>query len=187
MPATRRIQNGSSPPARGTPLLRLLYATAARFIPARAGNTLQRSSAWRSWPVHPRPRGEHLSAVPLVSLPSGSSPPARGTHEALKRLLYGDRFIPARAGNTRPGFGGSFPRPVHPRPRGEHDRPTALLSERFGSSPPARGTPVRVHGANGRRRFIPARAGNTFVQTMSPRSSTVHPRPRGEHGRVSAS
>ena len=50
------------PPARGTPRCRMKAST--RFIPARAGNTgsVPMTTWTRDRPVHPRPRGEHLSA-----------------------------------------------------------------------------------------------------------------------------
>ena len=50
-----------------------------------------------------------------------------------------------------------------------------------GSSPPARGTLISPSGNARGLRFIPARAGNTWSCRHSPRSSPVHPRPRGEH------
>ena len=61
---------------------RCSMASLCRFIPARAGNTApgRRASTWS--PVHPRPRGEHTPAVSDAGRNSGSSPPARGTHDS---------------------------------------------------------------------------------------------------------
>ena len=56
-----------------------------------------------------------------------------------------------------------------------------VASSHFGSSPPARGTPVRHRRHHGLRRFIPARAGNTGQLGSGVSQSSVHPRPRGEH------
>ena len=52
--------------------------------------------------------------------------------------------------------------PVHPRPRGEHGLMGSPLVVQFGSSPPARGTPLAAAVRRRVRRFIPARAGNTL-------------------------
>ena len=50
-----------------------------------------------------------------------------------------------------------------------------------GSSPLARGTPHAVDRPDERRRFIPARAGNTCRRGTPPSPPSVHPRSRGEH------
>ena len=152
-----------------------------RFIPARAGNTTDRVSNRSSVSVHPRPRGEHWAYRETLRPGDGSSPPARGTllpqsHGASRR-----RFIPARAGNT-PGHGVLMTRvTVHPRPRGEHTSPAHPRLVKFGSSPPARGTPELAGRARDKKRFIPARAGNTSLPPPTPITGPVHPRPRGEH------
>ena len=74
-----------------------------------------------------------------------------------------------------PGFGGSS------RPRGEHNALLHSIAPCFGSSPPARGTPTMKSSCSDRRRFIPARAGNTHRVLLSVVVGAVHPRPRGEH------
>ena len=51
-----------------------------------------------------------------------------------------------------------------------------------GSSPLARGTLGGQRPEDVRRRFIPARAGNTRAGPRSATAGTVHPRSRGEHG-----
>ena len=74
--------------------------------------------------------------------------------------------------------------PVHPRSRGEHGTQYDLTTDPDGSSPLARGTPRTSLAASACRRFIPARAGNTTWTRRSPRSTTVHPRSRGEHAQA---
>ena len=71
-----------------------------RFIPAHAGNTagVTASAFWAS--VHPRPRGEHTTAVRARTIKNGSSPPTRGTRTDGFSWTRQDRFIPAHAGNT---------------------------------------------------------------------------------------
>ena len=134
-------QSGSSPRGRGTPEYAELQHRYRRFIPARAGNT-----PIRSW---------------TPSLHDGSSPRGRGTreHRATARFLF--RFIPARAGNTHPGRLGCLRTAVHPRAGGEHSSGMNGAPSQSGSSPRGRGTPGSPITRRTRRRFIPARAGNT--------------------------
>ncbi len=132
---------GSSPLARGT----LQHQPSARvqdwFIPTRAGNTLMEATNRIAGTVHPHSRGEHdrsrrrgrrrLRFIPtragntaatagLTCAYSGSSPLARGTHDARDAAFAIGRFIPTRAGNTTDRGG--------------------EVGDGFGSSPLARGT-----------------------------------------------
>ena len=51
--------------------------------------------------VHPRRRGEHTNHGDCQAPVNGSSPQARGTRQIVKIDPFGERFIPAGAGNTR--------------------------------------------------------------------------------------
>ena len=96
--------------------------------------------SWMTIAVHPRLRGEHLRSEASVLTTNGSSPPARGTHNAVNAANGSGRFIPACAGNT---LRSAKPRrwvTVHPRLRGEHAALSQSPIYNFGSSPPARGT-----------------------------------------------
>ena len=75
-----RTSGGSSPHARGTQVLRVYEKGRQRFIPACAGNAGFTSIMTRCFLVHPRMRGERCCFCPRSSLPTGSSPHARGTH-----------------------------------------------------------------------------------------------------------
>ena len=173
--------SGSSPLARGTPYTVARTNLVLRFIPARAGNT----PMGRGWPapstVHPRSRGEHAVTPHDREKRTGSSPLARGTQELRRFEADSGRFIPARAGNTFPGGAGRIGSSVHPRSRGEHGSIINLILLILGSSPLARGTPPTATPAAGRFRFIPARAGNTPHASSPVRTTSVHPRSRGEH------
>ena len=176
-----RAAPGSSPLARGTPHSGARPRQRSRFIPARAGNTWRRSRASAGTSVHPRSRGEHIDACITDPPYGGSSPLARGTRRRPARRRKSSRFIPARAGNT------SSPSPactrisVHPRSRGEHRQGIDDATYRAGSSPLARGTPIRKDRQCRGDRFIPARAGNTLVDNLKAQMLAVHPRSRGEH------
>ncbi len=51
-------------------------------------------------PVYPRSRGEHVHASKPPTYPTGLSPLAWGTLDGALTQGKGDRFIPARVGNT---------------------------------------------------------------------------------------
>ena len=173
--------HGSSPHARGTPHGCEFGLPIRRFIPARAGNTTRHGSGYAISSVHPRTRGEHTRRIGPGVLAPGSSPHARGTRLGIERRHISRRFIPARAGNTRRSQRKRTKPAVHPRTRGEHLRIRIEPCQSPGSSPHARGT-LRVGWSCWHlKRFIPARAGNTFDSTRIRLAVSVHPRTRGEH------
>ena len=172
---------GSSPLARGTLRERHRAGPHGRFIPARAGNTANRRHRSATSTVHPRSRGEHQRPSVLTGLTRGSSPLARGTQRYRCRLALGFRFIPARAGNTSQHVFRALDRAVHPRSRGEHVSVNLDAIGAGGSSPLARGTPDSQRRQPLKRRFIPARAGNTERVEKILGMELVHPRSRGEH------
>jgi len=111
----------------------------------------------------------------------GLSPLARGTLAFNTGLRSSERFIPAGAGNTWPLCPDSSLISVYPRWRGEHFPPTNHITEVNGLSPLARGTQTLLNRCNGAWRFIPAGAGNTWVQLGVSNANAVYPRWRGEH------
>ena len=152
---------GSSPLARGTQRRGLRYRGFWRFIPARVGNTLEVNRQIVHSSVHPRSRGEHMTAARKIHADNGSSPLARGTLFGRIQIKWITRFIPARAGNTRPRYRPPPDPAVHPRSRGEHHDWQKGTIEEDGSSPLARGTRQQHEIPARQQRFIPARAGNT--------------------------
>lgn len=197
VPAPDYPQKGadSSPRGRGTRRSRASSPAAERFIPARAGNTppgrfisaragntSASAAAWSASGVHPRAGGEHRKARCPLASPAGSSPRGRGTlpHQVPVGVLL--RFIPARAGNTarRPPRGSRST--VHPRAGGEHADSIGRDWRFDGSSPRGRGTLTARHPGGRRRRFIPARAGNTWTDEKTMARPSVRPRAGGEHG-----
>ena len=95
----------------------------------------------------------------------GSSPLARGTRMNVKKLLSTRRFIPAYAGNSAGKVLRRRSLTVHPRLRGELISLFDADLDFVGSSPLTRGTPVVFSFSHPPARFIPAYAGNSYLQT----------------------
>ena len=104
---------GSSLHTRETPPCQRDQGCFCRFIPACAGNARARFTKARSWPVHPRIRGERAVGARVVEPVAGCE----------KIAYYADHT-------------------VHPRIRGERDRCSDSWLRPLGSSPHTRGTPV---------------------------------------------
>ena len=172
---------GSAPLARGTRAWHDANRLQHRFSPARAGNT-----AWPVWiaagtSVQPRSRGEHCSPRSNSERSNGSAPLARGTLVQRRAYPFGERFSPARAGNTPTILPNQQRLEVQPRSRGEHPTTRIDRSPNCGSAPLARGTHLRGTHDRDKGRFSPARAGNTMAWSARAGTSTVQPRSRGEH------
>ena len=131
--------------------------------------------------VYPRSRGEHSIRRIARFTRIGLSPLARGTLTPTQFVLRRSRFIPARAGNTEEMIREEDKPAVYPRSRGEHIALPGDKSKMSGLSPLARGTLGYLLWGGWQRRFIPARAGNTFRPGTSSLSTSVYPRSRGEH------
>ena len=175
------LRRGSSPLARGTFGVGLSGGASLRLIPARAGNIRGSTPAASRQAAHPRSRGEHAIADTKDRGIAGSSPLARGTLYINRRGNAGLRLIPARAGNMFFALTWLPFESAHPRSRGEHWRRRARSLASCGSSPLARGTSRRLPFFLGRRRLIPARAGNICPPQGTKPFSSAHPRSRGEH------
>ena len=171
---------GSSPRTRGTGRHEPDSGRARRFIPAHAGNRLQSSRRAAGRGVHPRARGEQRQFRMSSALYDGSSPRTRGTGRPHRRSARRCRFIPAHAGNSA-GYASRGREPaVHPRARGEQDRPAEASPSWAGSSPRTRGTVARGQNIEDGARFIPAHAGNSTAKSAKKGVRSVHPRARGE-------
>ena len=157
-----------------------------RFIPARAGNASIEAAKGKVSTVHPRTRGERQANSGGTWPSFGSSPHARGTHCRRHVWRHSVRFIPARAGNAISTRHPADVVSVHPRTRGERTPRETRSSIADGSSPHARGTLGCFITYLYQGRFIPARAGNAKSTLLPSRSIAVHPRTRGERGRVIA-
>ena len=177
------MADGSSPRGRGTPAHVVRHAIDGRFIPAWAGNAPACSISVRNSPVHPRVGGERVGNAPLQLVDYGSSPRGRGTRRIPTALGASGRFIPAWAGNACRQSCASTQKTVHPRVGGERLLLGACFCVCSGSSPRGRGTRHRCPADRGRRRFIPAWAGNACGGLRFSRRGAVHPRVGGERSR----
>ena len=178
---------GSSPRGRGTRCWLRFGLGCWRFIPARAGNTIDCRTSQGVHAVHPRAGGEHAPRLPAEGRSTGSSPRGRGTPSCGFARIAGIRFIPARAGNTRASRSTGRRRPVHPRAGGEHESFPLDRETPAGSSPRGRGTHAKAPDNAYARGFIPARAGNTASGRWTLRYTSVHPRAGGEHAHATTS
>ena len=177
-----KSNNGSSPRGRGTHGLVRVPRYRERFIPAWAGNALDRHRACRCGTVHPRVGGERRRPAPMPHPFAGSSPRGRGTRETAGAYRSGHRFIPAWAGNAAHRRPPHADRPVHPRVGGEREAVQGGGKRQTGSSPRGRGTPVDPERRCPVHRFIPAWAGNAAAFCGRRQRKPVHPRVGGERG-----
>ena len=180
VPTQSLFNVGSSPRVRGTVQAADDAWQSARFIPARAGNSVTLWCLGSGRAVHPRACGEQYCSARVSTLRPGSSPRVRGTESGLLCFLCPSRFIPARAGNSCEYILKAHNVTVHPRACGEQDDTLAFTLEQTGSSPRVRGTDWRRARHHWLQRFIPARAGNRRAWLMLLAFGSVHPRACGE-------
>ena len=132
-------------------------------------------------PVHPRACGEHSGRPLRSSKCHGSSPRVRGTLSSGRVDLELDRFIPARAGNTRPATCRSeYERFIPARAGNTIRRSSSRQEPRF--IPARAGNTLSCKASIAPHRFIPARAGNTGgSRHLLIERSGSSPRVRGTH------
>ena len=177
-PTCERL-SGSSPLARGLPGRPGAGASADGIIPARAGFTSWDPAYDNFKKDHPRSRGVYGVQVFDSETRAGSSPLARGLPPTNFPSVVGGGIIPARAGFTVHRHPRHRDGRDHPRSRGVYRKGGVGYELVRGSSPLARGLPVRPGGEALADRIIPARAGFTRRRTTWRTRSTDHPRSRG--------
>ena len=152
---------GSSPLARGLPEPVPAQRCVNGIIPARAGFTDVLDECDQGVADHPRSRGVYMTIVEARRSSIGSSPLARGLLRQVGGALRHRGIIPARAGFTTPCHPRSGSPPDHPRSRGVYGDRRHRVARVTGSSPLARGLPVRLSECSSTVGIIPARAGFT--------------------------
>ena len=97
-----------------------------------------------------------------------------------------ERITPAHAGSTWQQGGRRRPLPDHPRARGEHALGPTTSTACTGSPPRTRGARGCAGAPWAPHRITPAHAGSTPRLPGGKKSSTDHPRARGEHDKPRA-
>ena len=110
--------NGSSPLARGLPVMTSRSGSRRGIIPARAGFTRAGRCARPASRDHPRSRGVYAASAARAGAVVGSSPLARGLPKMADQNAGLTRIIPARAGFTVTCGHHRRGRRDHPRSRG---------------------------------------------------------------------
>ena len=174
-----RPRRGSSPLARGLLYITFIFLGTKWIIPARAGFTREGHGIHLRPGDHPRSRGVYGTACESWVTLKGSSPLARGLHQARLRRPGLRRIIPARAGFTSSRPGSVFSGWDHPRSRGVYHLSNETSSADSGSSPLARGLPLSNFHHTRSPGIIPARAGFTGTFRLSQFQGQDHPRSRG--------
>ena len=182
----RESPPGLSPPTRGSRPMSGRSAGIPGSIPAHAGKPPSGITNILERRVYPRPRGEAMSARIAFVSPPGLSPPTRGSRDRPEAADAHLGSIPAHAGKPSVPPSPSLTCRVYPRPRGEAIGGYWDPDNRWGLSPPTRGS--RVPNLNGVRDpgSIPAHAGKPASDSRCSAPTGVYPRPRGEAGRRGA-
>ena len=170
---------GSSPLARGLPETRHCPVDRGRIIPARAGFTNINVPDVAKMEDHPRSRGVYGARPAPLHTTGGSSPLARGLHCIAIDDEFSWGIIPARAGFTPGVPHHEFRHTDHPRSRGVYTKGGDSTGSSPGSSPLARGLPLRDRSKEPVWGIIPARAGFTASAGAGRGLTGDHPRSRG--------
>ncbi len=111
---------GSSPLTRGARYPDFPWVYPKGLIPAHAGSTSRHRAIHRSFPAHPRSRGEHSASASVITVCEGSSPLTRGARFKDMVMPGPEGLIPAHAGSTTASVRVEKVGEAHPRSRGEH-------------------------------------------------------------------
>jgi len=175
---------GSSPRAWGTGHKDNAAIRRFRIIPTRVGNSLQPRAAHIPSADHPHARGEQVFCAVFENFYFGSSPRAWGTGGMPGQHLRGERIIPTRVGNRRPGAVWGMRGADHPHARGEQITRAFNRNRILGSSPRAWGTEKTKPGKPSLYRIIPTRVGNRSPSSKPRPTTPDHPHARGEQDEI---
>ena len=159
--AREAVRRGSSPRMRGKRRRRNCSPSAARIIPAHAGQARRRRRLWPSSPDHPRACGANDAARSDMASSTGSSPRMRGKRQIRLPPIRRPRIIPAHAGQTTVLLSRSQVCADHPRACGANPCRPPIRWMNTGSSPRMRGKRIADFEDVAYVRIIPAHAGQT--------------------------
>ena len=179
--ACEPLVQGSSPRVRGKPFRFGVKRGCFRLIPACAGKTVAKHTAYRAGPAHPRVCGENWALKSALKLFPGSSPRVRGKPDSFACVANRVGLIPACAGKTQLDSGTRRRTTAHPRVCGENSSPRRKRITRLGSSPRVRGKHVALNLGPVDGGLIPACAGKTSLRGGFSRAPRAHPRVCGEN------
>ena len=150
---------GLSPRVRGNPSAMATSSISAGSIPACAGEPITRRQTGWTRVVYPRVCGGTGGGRRPVSPRVGLSPRVRGNQSLAGITSCADGSIPACAGEPSPVWRMGQASEVYPRVCGGTADAVVHAAPRQGLSPRVRGNRRRPAPASGRRRSIPACAG----------------------------
>ena len=136
------LDNGLSPPTRGSLAPHDEWLRVHGSIPAHAGKPEPHFAKGKCRRVYPRPRGEANLERRASHLLTGLSPPTRGSQPNEPVVADVEGSIPAHAGKPVSGAVATLHDPVYPRPRGEAWSSASPTGSFCGLSPPTRGSPI---------------------------------------------
>ncbi len=153
-----------------------------RSIPAPAGEPGGLRLLRRGPRVYPRACGGTAAEPPAPVLPGGLSPRLRGNPHDCSCEPCKTGSIPAPAGEPLSGHPALGLTRVYPRACGGTFLETCPLATPSGLSPRLRGNHRKPHGIGGKRRSIPAPAGEPRSTILPSTAREVYPRACGGTG-----
>ena len=174
-----QLGRGLSPRGRGKRRRLHCAANGTGSIPAWAGETPANARIAIAVEVYPRVGGGNVCWRALAVPVAGLSPRGRGKPPPALSSATTRRSIPAWAGETVPAPTATAAPTVYPRVGGGNSTLVMSPISRSGLSPRGRGKLAAPQARRGRRRSIPAWAGETRIVPAERSSMTVYPRVGG--------
>ena len=139
------LEEGLSPRVRGKQGAATAYSSAARSIPACAGEAVTPGAGMPQWGVYPRVCGGSVQMTHPPAFPLGLSPRVRGKLKAQAVVIPEVGSIPACAGEARRAGVSATTQTVYPRVCGGSFAINQLITQDGGLSPRVRGKHRRRH------------------------------------------
>ena len=169
-------QSSVYPRVCGEPPAYTIHGNFLRSIPACAGEPPTLTLRTFVLRVYPRVCGGTCAALRAVANTEGLSPRVRGNQGVSLFGPFGNRSIPACAGEPIGIYRQDEPGKVYPRVCGGTHSSLLAAGADVGLSPRVRGNPARPQEGIVIRRSIPACAGEPFPVDLPPPRYAVYPR-----------